>query len=907
MKSIPFLLWRLVQAIHLHGRRCSFVLLFFLCLAGLGAGTASGAAYIYNSWWSNPIDLDGDLCVSSARLNWDADVIGGFGSSTVYERIYYRLTGNSSWILYYTTSPHTISGASALDSLYINVPGSGLCAFYDYRIEVYQFGSTFFYDDAWHLYGHAEEGAAFDIPIFASIYDAWWTAAQDTDGDSCVSSARLNWDVDLFGTTGTLNVYEKIYYKPTGTGTWLLYTTTTTHPVTGSSASDAVFLTIPGSGSCTLYDYRIEVYLAGFTGYDDFADYSNDSSLSAHREEEFDGPPPDVTAPTIMITAPTANPTYFTHADPLNLTGTAGDNVGVILVTWENDQGGSGIANGTSAWSIPGIPLQPGQNTITVIAEDGAGNTAADQVLVVLDLTSPILAITVPSPDATFITPSSVIELRGTASDNQGMTQLTWTNNHGGSGTAPAVPNWVVPAVPLQSGTNAITVTAHDAAGNEAEQTVLVIYDPVRPVVSVTAPTNGATYVTIASPLSISGTAFDGVGVSRVVWKNDRGGEGEANGSDSWSVDGILLALGINCITVTAFDLARNSSTYTLTVTYNPFGPVSGSYNGLIHEPDCLRHQSSGAFRLSVSAKGSYSVAVQIGGKRLSVTGKLDGAGLATNYLRLQSNLAELTWAVNLHGSQQVTGKLTATGWAASLLGDRTQIYSTTNLAPYEGKFTWRLPGFPADTNLPAGDGGGSATVGRTHILSLSGSLADGTALAQQIQISKQGKAPLYVSLLSGKGSLIGWLNFDTNAPSDDFFGNVCWVSPSLPTKKLYTQGFTFVSTIEGSLYRKPVIPVTRALDLTNALIELHGGGLPRGITNDVALRFDSVFVNQGTNALKISVNITKGTFTGTATEGGSKKRTNFKGSLFQKDSSGSGFFLGINDSGRVRIFRSDP
>lgn len=705
-------------------RRCWLISsLCALCLAGFSTRSALAAAYLYNAWWSNPIDLDGDLCVSSARLNWDADVVGGVGSSTIYERIYYRLTGNSSWILYRTTAPHTIYGASALDSLYITIPGSGLCAFYDYRIEVYQFGSTLFYDDAVHLYAHAEEGAAFDVPIFASIYDAWWTAPQDADGDGCVSSARLNWDVDLIGTTGTLNVYEKIYYKPTGTATWMLYTTTTTHPITGSLATDTVYLTIPGGGSCTLYDYRIQVYLAGFALYDDFADPSNDSSLAAHREEEFDGPPPDVTDPRITISAPTASPSYFTTADPLDLGGTASDNVGVILVTW----------------------------------------------------------------------------------------------------------------------------------------------------------------------------------------KNNRGGEGEANGRGSWSVEDIPLALGINVITITAFDLAGNTSTDTLTVTYNPFSPVFGSYNGLIHEPDCVRHQSSGAFKLNLSAKGSYSAAVQIGGKRLSGTGKFDGTGLATNYVRLQSNFAVITWAVDLHGSQQVTGQVTATDWKASLLGDRAQIYSTTNPAPHQGSFTWRIPGVTADANLPGGDGGGNGTVGRTHALSLSGALADGTTLAQKIQISKEGKGPLYASLLSGKGSIIGWLNFDTNAPSDDFAGTVCWVRPALPTKKLYTQGFTFPTEILGSLYRKPIIPVTRALDLTNALVELHGGGLPRGITNDVVLRFDSVFINQGTNALMISVNISKGTYKGTATEGGSTQRVTFKGALFQKDSSGSGFFLGTNESGRVRILRSDP
>ena len=56
------------------------------------------------------------------------------------------------------------------------------------------------------------------------------------------------------------------------------------------------------------------------------------------------------------------------------ITGGASDNVGVISVTWANSRGGSGAAFGTSSWATGPIELSMGDNIITIIATDAAGN-----------------------------------------------------------------------------------------------------------------------------------------------------------------------------------------------------------------------------------------------------------------------------------------------------------------------------------------------------------------------------------------------------------------------------------------------------------------------------------------------------------------------------------------------------
>jgi hypothetical protein len=82
----------------------------------------------------------------------------------------------------------------------------------------------------------------------------------------------------------------------------------------------------------------------------------------------------DTSAPTLAITVPTSSSRYTTEAESVALGGTAGDDVGVVDVTWASDRGGSGVAGGTTEWRVPSVTLRKGTNVITVAARDAAGN-----------------------------------------------------------------------------------------------------------------------------------------------------------------------------------------------------------------------------------------------------------------------------------------------------------------------------------------------------------------------------------------------------------------------------------------------------------------------------------------------------------------------------------------------------
>lgn len=138
--------------------------------------------------------------------------------------------------------------------------------------------------------------------------------------------------------------------------------------------------------------------------------------------------------------------------------------------------------------------------------------------------------------------------------------------------------NWSVSGIPLSSGSNVITITALDAAGNQGTDALTVTYttptaDTTRPTISISTPTTGTTYTATALSVDLGGSAGDNVGVAQVRWVSDRGGSGVATGTTSWSASGVPLLSGSNVITVTALDAAGNTGTDVLTVTYTVTTP----------------------------------------------------------------------------------------------------------------------------------------------------------------------------------------------------------------------------------------------------------------------------------------------------------------------------------------------
>jgi hypothetical protein len=207
-------------------------------------------------------------------------------------------------------------------------------------------------------------------------------------------------------------------------------------------------------------------------------------------------PTPPPPAPLVLsVQAPVAT----TIASSISISGTTSGGAGPAQITWVTSAAQAGIAAGSASWTIAAVPLGLGANTITITAADTANHTAVQSVWVTrqqppppppsnpppppsnppppgspTDTTPPSLVITYPA-STILATTATTITFQGMATDNVGVTSVTWTNSTGSSGVATGAVTWLAKAIPLVPGSNVITVKAFDAAGNIAWRSVTVV------------------------------------------------------------------------------------------------------------------------------------------------------------------------------------------------------------------------------------------------------------------------------------------------------------------------------------------------------------------------------------------------------------------------------------------------
>jgi len=89
-----------------------------------------------------------------------------------------------------------------------------------------------------------------------------------------------------------------------------------------------------------------------------------------------------------------------------------------------------------------------------------------------VDVSPPEIQILIPAPE--FQTDQPAVNLSGTASDDSGVERIDWQTDGGDSGSIEGTNSWFIPDIPLRVGTNTITVSAFDPAGNRAETSIIV-------------------------------------------------------------------------------------------------------------------------------------------------------------------------------------------------------------------------------------------------------------------------------------------------------------------------------------------------------------------------------------------------------------------------------------------------
>ncbi len=288
-------------------------------------------------------------------------------------------------------------------------------------------------------------------------------------------------------------------------------------------------------------------------------------------------------APSVVVSSPPSNP-FPTSASSIVVSGSASDDTTVNSVTVTNTTTGQvpavtavpGLGVPSLTWSAT-VTLVDGNNVITIQANDGASTTTVS-ITVIRDSTAPTVKITGPTTADDYFTGTPTLVLTGTVADNRPGTTVAWSTTAAvvpASGAATVTTGWSTPAINLVAGSQVITVTATDAVGNPATDTLTVVYDPTKPDISITSPTSSDTYVTNAATVALGGSASDNALLGGVTWANaatGASGPASVNGL-TWSVATLNLNPGSNVITVIATDAAGNLKTDTITVFYDTAAP----------------------------------------------------------------------------------------------------------------------------------------------------------------------------------------------------------------------------------------------------------------------------------------------------------------------------------------------
>jgi len=210
------------------------------------------------------------------------------------------------------------------------------------------------------------------------------------------------------------------------------------------------------------------------------------------------------------------------------------------------------------AWDTTSIPN--GQYTIAAKAFDAAGNVgvSADNIVTVFnDTSAPTVSIVLPANNDTL---SGTVSISASASDNVGISKVEFYLD----GILKATSNGDLYSYPLDTltttnGSHIISAKAYDAAGNigvSADSIVTVFNDTSAPAVSIVLPANSGT---LSGTVSISASASDNVGISKVEFYLDGILKATSNGDYyGYLLDTLTIADGTHSIAAKAYDAAGN-------------------------------------------------------------------------------------------------------------------------------------------------------------------------------------------------------------------------------------------------------------------------------------------------------------------------------------------------------------
>ncbi|MFO1488589.1 MAG: S8 family serine peptidase [Verrucomicrobiota bacterium] len=332
-----------------------------------------------------------------------------------------------------------------------------------------------------------------------------------------------------------------------------------------------------------------------------------------------------------------------------------------------------------------------------------------------------------------------------------------------------------------------------------------------------------------------------------------------------------------------------------------PFVPAAANYNGLFYDTNGIQVVSSGSISVAMTGRGAYTGTLRLGASRYAFAGTFGPLGTASNNIaRVGATALKVSLRMDTSDNGRITGTINGGTWLASVDAQRSTWNALTHPAPYVGKYSVIFPGAgdPNNTSQPQGDGYGTLTVSTAGKIAFSGTLGDNTSFSQTATVSENGIWPLYASINSGKGQILGWLTFSDSVPR---LAGVCdWIKQPIASSKFYPAGFALQTNAIGSKY---VAPVTGAplLNFNPAMLTLSGGNVFDVFAVTATNKPSAPLVYRGTNKLTLTLNSpTSALFKGSLVNPATGRTVSFKGAVLQDQQTASGLFVGTNQTGKV-------
>ena len=322
-----------------------------------------------------------------------------------------------------------------------------------------------------------------------------------------------------------------------------------------------------------------------------------------------------------------------------------------------------------------------------------------------------------------------------------------------------------------------------------------------------------------------------------------------------------------------------------------------------------VKQQSAGFISVKTTSKLAYSGTLYVDGdvvKGLAGTFDLDGKSTAT-VLRTNVGKPALTVKLNLAFDDTISGSVSNStdGWSSVVAADRAVFSTLAPTTTLNGNYTMLIPGLDDAANGPIGDGFASITIKPAGAVTGAGFTADNQPLKTlATSVSKNGRWPMYAPqyLVAGgghNGSVIGWVQFTSNAPTATFSGDITWIKTGW-TNGYYNGGFTNHAAAVGSVFTAPA-----NLNFASATATYSSGEFASLLTDQLSVAAGVTIstVNATPVGTKYTYMPAKGLLTAT-------KSTNYvgsamspiKGCYLQNQNYIGGYFLGTNQAGQLLI-----